>query len=1419
MFDEAAPKLVDHWLRDQSIAFAATLLGEYEPTMFEPRQWACAKLLSENMTTIQSGIVSDSTVSLVSTIDPLFFDEEFLLAGGFRDLGEVAPLLGTAVSAARDELRKRDAISAKGLNRVLISHSVYVLKRRNMPAVKFLKWLHRAAPGAVPGMQKVLTGLHNTGPEIIELLESALAASRDPDQQTRDRLDEIDNFFELVLRAAGSESDKVHPWWSRICMAYRSSLFCWPLLTEGSSDQSDERKATNEPEVELGSEPTGRGLSLPISLFLLEDGKSSWRNSANSYGQKIWFKYKLSKAEEELRDEPRFRAIEDDIPAHMSGFRFGFTQQWWNAFAIGVDVAKKLWSSQNGRLRFADAQAAQRKRESSLNVDLRAACDIVESVYSLVPEKKWAELERRYQFFTVADRSAEAYWVQCVLGLLLPAREVPMGLCTGRIEYLQGEFEMQDVGGIVSKLEYANRAGVPRVVIPGDRREFYDTDQKVEVRDDVKAFLERLEAYGSMKTFEVNFARTARAAADAMQPSGWRRANFMRTVGFQRSFGHHQRRLFLRDSLNDDKLKRKLKKKEVDWYNDHRKWFDIETKQLEQLDSVILSGANRSVKYVYGNQLMGKVPGVSIEETLGKWVAWSDNKVRNGEDTGYRGPGLGVLTLRTAEGDHEIRLWSALAELLDADDAWWERFQWSDLPQSAKLLAQLLCNQRADPSISVGSAPDLLIVFDDAGMTQTRTNMVFPNNFHHQFFDLLNPRHPENRKPDFLDAALKQHGEGALDHPTRIIVVLEGNEAEADVESHEFDLGDREILERLAIFRFGCSRQAAYSMVNFRREAGKTLSWKEFELAVDRLIKDRLLTSGRNTLYVPVSARQMIGDLNLSDDPEAHQHAAQALCPILHPRGVRISGNRDRQLEPENVLEAAWHLQRAYSLVPRRFRPRGFNRGSKPTVSDSQALLTLLRSAPDWDTVVRLRNSAQTLDDGLALSLELFEAQRALTGNEPRSTTLGLYIETLGWRYKFNQQKQDEIDRLADEIVSIVDHALEALRSEDVTPTEWRRRLRHLFSRQVFALRMLGLPLNDSRMTAPKSYIDNAVSEITGKDFMSSLGEDFEGLLDYPISYDFWRCMWSDGKDERWPNKTLTLAERSTYAFAAARANLVRRRPGKAVARPWDEPWIAYLVLTRPEEIAPAQLAGPLMTWWEVYGDTSENALDFGRRVLDMQQHARPPRRNQGWKEDWSRSVLGASSNLWSYVTHPETECRLVGPPVAPALRLINVLALQETITAFQFMNTSGRYWLKHWHRLVLTAPGKGWPAPADQTFGFVADEWAALGRAVVGHKVGWISMLADLKTLPDDSVRLSRVMNWLHAYEATGIDQLHDDDPEKLTEKAQRMPLVADFLRTRDHARSNARAILDLSTNGKPWLEEGHFRDLFSEIVSSLGN
>ena len=1503
--------LSQSWLVDQAIAFAATLLGDVDIS-FEARSLAATHCIIDSTDRFRAGLVSDSTLALATTIDTDFFKAETLRDYGLEKLAGCADELSDAVKVARGELSRRDGISRNRLNRMLISHAVYLLKRPHLSTLKFLKWLDRAVPTAVPGVKRIITDLQHPNSPRAEAVEAALQNVRDLKLQSRDRLDYLDEFHELVLNSAFEQRDTAYGWWTRICMAYRSSLFCWPLLAETSADTSPDISGDSERTEEQLSEkqPAGRrlrGLSLPISLFVIEDGDSTWRSGPNPRGQKIWFKYKLSRSEETFQKEPRFRAPKDGLPAHIDGFRFGFKPDWWQAFNVGLDVAKKLWNSQNGRLRFADPLVAERKLTASLNVDLRAACDIVDAVFSKVPEEEWTGQDRDTHFFTVSDRSAEAYWVQCILSLMLPSGDLPMGVCTGTVSYRDGEFELGLVKGVAAKLEYANRAGFTRVIVPGDARDYFEDDpfsedEVVDAPDqpagpvellsepeetaasenrlddnakskvladqrrfklDIKTFLEhagagnseaanivleelegaihsedlpenvkiwreficfllRLQVADTRKTIEVNFARSARAAADAMQPAGWRRTDFLRTPKFQRMFGRNQRRLFIRDALRDRKFARRLRPSDVAAYR-RNEWSDVEEQRIERLDRQLQSRTGRAVVHVTRESIRKAIPGMSVDEALGAWAAWKDNEVRRGTMTGYRGPGLGVVTLRSAEGDTETRIWAALAEMLVADEGWWARFQWADLPEAADLLAQLLCNHQADPKICQASAPDLLIVFDDRGFATERSNQIFPTEFHHQFIDLLNPRLPTNNKFDYLDEALKRYSQNDRGLETRVIVVLREDTPNAPMpalDEIELPHTERMVLERLALFRFGCNRHAGFAMANFETSDEDRLDWPKYEKVLLELKRRSLLGISRSIIYLTPKGRQMVGAGMLVGEPfrlaKAHRHAALALCPILSPSGARISTNRDRQLEPESLLEANWHLKQAFDLVPWRFRTFWNSRDGLPSVPEAQAQLTFLRTMPDWDTVKRLRVNSATRQDSIQLSLELLKSQEDILQHQPPSLVVGLAIETMGRVFRNEAQRESTIEEKVNEIVSLVDAAIEGLKDERLSPTEWRRRLRHLLSRQLFALRMLGLPLNDPILVPARTYIDNSVLEILEPNFLEIIGPDRDGLDDFPISLDCWRMLWSDGHRDATPNKTLSLTERSRYAYAAARANLEKTRSDGSKRESWDEPWIAYFTQTRPEDIEPKQITAPLKTWWSVYGDSEDASREFGRRVLDMQSHALKTKRG-AWEERWLSDLGTASGNLWRYVTSNEKTTRLVGPPVAPALRLIRVLALSELLPAWLFLQNSLTKWLESWPVLACSPPGAHWPFPAARTYGFVADEWTQLARAIVGHKAGWVAMLASLKQLPNNNARLALLRSWLSACRAADITKLSGQDPENLERLSYHLPTSKDFSLHRFFAQKNADHVLNLARGGEYLLQDPPERDLLTDFVDQI--
>jgi len=1218
-------------------------------------------------------------------------------------------------------------------------------------------------------IQGILKNLKDPASGLGQQAEAALDKSRDKTAPLHDRLEQIDRLYDLIRTATNRNSGTpTLVWWMQICIAYRSSLFCWPLLTE------------------LGS---GHGLSLPFHLFLDKGSTSPPGQEETS------FTYLLSRTEKDSgKTTPEFIDCNDGRPAHIKGTHFGFTKEWRNSFAVGTMVAKRLWQEQNGQ-QDDDRPAGDGKR---LHVDLRTACDIVHAVYSTVPNKRWSNCETPP--FVVGDRSAEAYWAQCVLGLLLPAREVPLGVCTGTIEDTQDECELGTVAGIDAKLQYAIRAGISRVVIPGDRRTHHTENDN------------------TLAAIEVNFARIASEAADAMQASGWHRATCLRTPGFRRTFNKTQRRLYLSKVKKDS-----LSESQAEWLDRNGTWHPREDHPLQRLDQRLLpaSESTDSICYIEHQQLAGMVEHASIEEALGKWMAWKDHQLRS---QGHA-RGLAVQTLRTSEGDNDTRLWAYLAEMLDATGHWWEQFHHADLKTSAELLAQLLCSREEDPKISLGAAPDLLVIFDDAGLTQKRRDTLFPNDFQHQFFDLLNPDRPEK----YLDQSLKRLGHKKFVHPIRIIVLFHTQKSTCTWK-------DYAILERLAVFPLDFSKQAGFAMANCNQAQKPGVDWKEFEHSLRRLIDDGLVV-GRHNLQLTPKAREWLKQREPQHDnapfvgdsqalAKVHFHAALALCPILHPEGLAVSTGRDRQLEPENVLKADWHLQRAWSLIPTRFRSECLARWKKdglPALGNARALLASLHTRQSWDTVYRLRVNLSTSWEAIELSDEL------LPQGEPSSLAVGWAIEAMGFAFRGgahktqqNQQEGLKDDVLAAKINTLVENAINHLKKQALDDTEKKRRLLHLYSRQLFALRTLGLSMKDPRLWEAKEYLYAAVGEILRPAFLKKIGENREGLDDVlPISKECWRTLWNDGDGDKTPNKTLDLLDQSSYAYAAARAGLGKTRDGQP-SPPWDEPWIAYFALTRPELIAKAQIVEPLRIWWELYGQTRKDSLNFGNRVLGIKPHVRwkwEGVKKGTWNDQWLETIVQACRNLWDFITYPNTDYRLIGISVTPALRLLQMLAMQETLPAFSFLNAFRSYpWsliIKHDQKDEdgQYSEKENWPFPASKAVNQeVEEEWMELARAVVGHRAGWVSMLASLN-LEEENRSLPIVINWLTAYAKLKKPPLTHADPEHLLSRMLDIPSVEEYISALACARDAVEYILKLKDDtGKPALKNPS-RQLLQQI------
>lgn len=1403
-------ELASRWLRDQSLAFTAAILSEEPHSIATEMAETCMDLIQDTLFADVIGL-SDTTLSLIASVDEAYSDVSYLREAGFETLAERSVTIAKARTTVREELDLRGATSGKRacISRVLVSHAVYVLKQKHLSAGKFFKWLQRTSGAATPGIDLLLRSIKDDPETFDHRLSKLLEDSRDTYSQTRDRIDQIDNLYDAVLEVVPSAAEKIRPWWTRVCLGYRNSLFCWPLMIYAGADEHN-----------------ARGISLPFALFMVPDGKSTHEKvRRNPFGQRIWFKYVASRGGDGADEDRRYQPPTDSLPAHMGGSRLGWDRDWGNALQIGMDVAKKLWDSQNGRLKYSDQEQSARNLTASLNVNMAPACQIVDSVYGRLPASYFEARPGKNGYFRLEGESAEAYWVQCVLGLLLPAREIPMGAITGRILYAAGAYELDNVRGITAKLVYANRAGFPRVVLPGSADDYTRVDAEdgtspaaeaqddagqlqpalqeddrvdtkvapdsLKPRDEIKLFLHRLKTDGAGKSIEINFCSTARAAADAMQPSGWRRATFLRLPQLQVSYQYNLRRLYCQGVIEEGE---QLRREDRNWYfNEDNQWASHDSRQMRSLDGILASETGRAIKFVRRSSL-SRVSG-NADVAIGKWLAWKDQQVRLRKEGGYRGPGLGILCFRTTEQDNEKRIWASVADLLDVDPDWWERFQWSSRNQAASMLAELFGNQRADVSISASSAPDVILIFDDGAFTQRRTNKIFPSDFTHQFVDLLNPRREAHGAWDPLDSALRSQGDGPIGS-TRIIVIYDADRTPSDYggdrTSHDNKLEisdeDRRLLEKLSLFRFGCSKQAAYSMLNFGVSEAERLTWLQAHDQLDRWVKRRLLRRNRNVVFLPHLVANGLAGNSIQNDPEAHLHAARALCPILQPAGHFIASNRDRQLEPESVLEAAWHLQRAFLLTPSRFRPRNDSIGS------AQAILAFLRSSPDWDTVKGLRRNRATRRDAVELARDLLATERSISGAAPHSSRVGLAVETVGKLYAKEEPSAEDAAEQAKWVTEVVERSVDEMLA--TSAADRRRQLRFLFSRLIYCLRMLKIPLSDPCMAGARAYTENSITEALDASFLAVIGDEFEGLDDFPLSSDYWRCMWNDEKRLE-EHERLTVKQRSTYAYAAARTNLGRSLGAEGRRAPWDEPWIHYFKLAKADDLEPRQLVSPLETWNSVYCRSEESAKDFGNRLLTSNAHLKYSKKGTP-ALPWIEEILAAIGNLWEFVSTSNADRRLYGHRADVALNFIRVLAMPEVIPAFCFLELCGTELHDRWPREAIENSLNG---------------RTLLARDVVSSHAGWVNMLGSL---PSDSIQsLKRVSSWLSVNRTSGEEQLHFADPEALL-YIKKLDVIRRYDSRRAAGIWNGFQVLG-QKDEKGWAVYGFLRERLYAILSDI--
>ena len=1287
-------ELFDIWLLDQTLALSAALLSgtdleavtENDHDEILDKLEMCTQYISEHMDEYCLRTISLSTLWLLGRVPNAYVEPDF-------SIFDCAAPMGAIISRANEETERRNS---GGISPRLLAHAVYLLKQKHITSTSFFIWLKRCCGKSLTGFETISKSLLDPG--TVSVLESSLETARDPSNPTRSRLDAVDTFYKHVLQF--DDKLAVGHWWANLCLAFRNSIFRWPLMISESLQTYSQSEADEK-------ERAMCGISLPVGLSLSEDGKGRvWIRHYAPIGSKAKSRQYVPRDGEEL--------------AHISESKLCWDKDWETALQVGFKTAKALWTSQNGRLRFADAEKSSALLDSSLVVDVSAACQVVDTLFSALEGTS----------FPLAGRSAEVYWVQAALSLMLPGAPDPHGVATGRVEVAGGSYEIAPVRGIRKKLIYANNMGFSRVILPRatDDQLLESPSEAVPVdatagdhlspKDEVTQFIEELE---NEKSTEINFCPNVRSAADAMQTSGWRRTNFLRLPETQRTFHLNLHRLYLRHVVQISKTATQKEKRDYE----RAPWNEQDTSYMKVLDSRLLS-ESRAIKFVKRSSFRN-----DPEVDLGKWLAWKDQEIRSGEAHGYRGPGLGILGVRTQTEDNDMRLWSAIADTISADGQWWDKFQWSDRRQAASLLADLLSNQRCDLSISWSPAPDLLVILDDGGQTQSRHNRVFRDDFRGNWIDLLNPTIEDWNAENPLNEKLLAKGPGPLGN-TKIIVIY-GDGAASDrfyPSNFQLDNGQIALLEKLSVFRFGFTKQAAFSMANFQLGTADGLEWIAFNELLSSLIRLDLIRRSRDRFYITERSRKHLKDCPNQTNPNAHFHAAKALNPILDPSTQFVASNHDRELDSEPILEATWHLGRAAELST--------TRGShlRTRINEARGRLVFLSPYPDWDTVKQLRKHTQTAHDAVLLADELLTKEAETSNSPPHSSRVAAYFATIG--IFANGRTSHLPDGLAGEYADKLYSLLTQTVSELTTSSniDRRRQSRKLFSDYIFAMRNLGIGLDDERLIGPTTYLDKTIKEIVRSDIFSSplLPEDF------PISKEFWSRTWSD--------QALPLSMRSTIAYCASITSMdgPDEEPSYFGSR-WLKPWMAYYSLTNSRDFSARQLVTPLRAWQKQFGHISASADAFGKEVMDLASFKRRRGRNSVHISNWGETIQNATENLWSFIDCFDSANRLYGAPADTALDIIRVTSLSETIPAYDFIRHRGNDWLKNL------------PEKASAPF---SSSWAEFSRAITTSEAGWVSLLSSLHNPDNESLRVVRC--WLDTFSVDRDIVLARLDPEFLT-------------------------------------------------------
>lgn len=1112
--------LYDKWLIDQRAAFAANwLIADPVASYGDDLFLGAGCLIADREEDL--GACSLQTLSLFADVPQIAV--EALQEPGNGEAVALGRLLRDAKSIYKD------LAGNEGRSAALAAHAPRIIIREDVSFKDFLLWAQRASPSARVEQVEEHAWTRELWQELRDALPSDayqqvdnhLAVIKEENSRLQERIEALNGVHHVVQTIAEAAMHKRGASaWQRLLKDLLSRQFFWPLMVACPA---------------LAGAGRLSGLSLPMSGFLSYDCKG-----------KVFFK----------DGERRFRTFPGETVADTwRGFEGGALRwdiEWHRAFEVGLASAKKLWLGQNGRLSDENRKAVL--RECSLVIDLRHANEIVAGFFKTA---------NHLGHYRLTGRSAEAYIGQVALSVMLSTRSSPDGVATGRLEHADGAWRIGSVEGTKKKLQYANSAGIfSRVILPEEDRTARD------IQEDVT----RLEV---SRLVEVNYCPSARSAADALQTNGWRRAHFFRTPAIERSF---YRLLFdLANAASESGEQSAGGETPYDYLDvkDRATWRgaialrEEESERLRAL-SAYLTSTTSTVKYCR----RGRVP--LSDEVLGRWLAWCDHRIRTGTEQ-YKGAGLGVLCLRTADRDNDMRLWSAIMELLRVHPRVWQRFKWGELEEAAKTLGSVLNNFSGNPAISANAAPDILIILDDAGLTRTASNRVFEDDFRGQWFYLLNPSRA--RVPHYLADTLEQCdiSRAAVLGNTRIIIIYDEEEGDEKAAECTLDMSRyEEGVKRLSVLRNVFTVQAAVSVLRgargeFSQHEPSEEVWRSSQEKLDKWCEEGMLFRHRGRYHVKRSIQRELATDPVHNDPTVHWAAARALAPFIEPDRLFLATNRDRVFNAEEITEALWHLQEARKYTPHT------DYGRRRQIVEAIGVVSFFRNEPDWDTVKLLKASGR-VEEAANLAVQLIEKEKAYGKHGPHSSRYALAINTVGrcaGQVKRASRRYEELLDLAEKLLEEGRERVEQV----VQTREKEKEEAKLYSEYAFCVRASEAWKRDARYGRALEGLEKEVEKALGR----MLARKKLKGVEMPVSRE-WMGM-------RIKDKELSSGARARFARCAC----------EVAGASWDWPWVVQVALMG-EEFEVRQIARVLNDWGQEYRGTEE---EFFKRLANLTRNIR----------------------------------------------------------------------------------------------------------------------------------------------------------------------------------------------------------------------